>query len=128
MKQNFFAKCKEVTDIESIGSPGALPQSLIRRDLIIDFERRYVAVRGKEVHLTPKEFEMLHYLVAHAGQTIRHRRLLQAIWGPDYGGEIECLRVFVNQLWKKIEADAANPKYILTEPWVGYRFIPHDHP
>jgi two-component system, OmpR family, KDP operon response regulator KdpE len=95
---------------------------------MIDFERRYVAVRGKEVHLTPKEFEMLHYLVSHAGQTIRHRRLLQAIWGPDYGGEIECLCVFVNQLRKKIEADAANPKYILTEPWVGYRFIPHDQP
>jgi two-component system, OmpR family, KDP operon response regulator KdpE len=109
-------------------SPGVSPRSLIRSDLMIDFESRQVVVRGNEVHLTPKEFDLLHYLVAHAGQTIRHRRLLQAVWGPDYGGEIECLRVFVNQLRKKIEPDAANPKYILTEPWVGYRFIPHDKP
>jgi two-component system, OmpR family, KDP operon response regulator KdpE len=109
-------------------SPNAAPQFLRRSDLKINFEGRQVVVRGSEVHLTPKEFDLLHYLVTHAGQTIRHRRLLQAVWGPDYGGEIEYLRVFINQLRKKIESDTAKPKYILTEPWVGYRFIPMENP
>jgi two-component system KDP operon response regulator KdpE len=75
------------------------------------------------VHLTPKEFELLRHLVANAGKPVSHRRLLQAVWGPDYGEETESLRVVVNQLRKKIEVDPAEPKYILTEPWVGYRFV-----
>jgi two-component system KDP operon response regulator KdpE len=100
----------------------SMQQFSTKSDLAIDFERRRVTVCGTEVHLTPKEFDLLHYLAVHAGQTIRHRRLLQAVWGPDYGGEIEYLRVFINQLRKKIETDPAKPKYIVTEPWVGYRF------
>ena len=75
------------------------------------------------MHLTPKEFELLRHLVANAGKPVSHRRLLQAVWGPDYGEETESLRVVVNQLRKKIEVDPAEPKYILTEPWVGYRFV-----
>ena len=74
------------------------------------------------MRLTPKEFELLRYLVAHAGKPVSHRELLQAVWGPDYGDEPEYLRVFINQVRKKIEANPAKPKYILTEPWVGYRF------
>ena len=104
-------------------SPDSGPRSLVRGDLVIDFESRRVVVRDTEVHLTPKEFELLRYLVAHAGQPVRHRRLLQAVWGPDYGHEIEYLRVFINQLRKKIEEDISNPKYIVTEPWIGYRFV-----
>lgn len=92
--------------------------------LVVDFESRQVMAHGKEVHLTPKEFDLLRHLIASAGKPLTHRRLLQAVWGPDYGDEPEYLRVMVNQLRKKIENDPAKPKLILTEPWVGYRFQP----
>jgi two-component system, OmpR family, KDP operon response regulator KdpE len=91
-------------------------------DLKIDFEKRTVLVKGQPVRLTPKEFELLRQLVANQGKAIAHRRLLQAVWGPDYGEETEYLRVFINQLRKKIEPDPSNPRYIHTEPWIGYRF------
>jgi two-component system KDP operon response regulator KdpE len=91
-------------------------------ELTIDFDRRLVTVRGDAVRLTPKEFQLLRQLVASQGKPISHRRLLQAVWGPDYGEETEYLRVFINQLRKKIEADPSHPRYIRTEPWVGYRF------
>jgi two-component system KDP operon response regulator KdpE len=94
------------------------------KDLTIDFESRHVVVRGREVHLTPKEFDVLKHLVGNLGKPLSHRRLLQAVWGPEYGEETESLRVVINQLRKKIENDPAHPKYILTEPWVGYRFAP----
>ena len=98
------------------------PHLVTAGDLEIDFDARRVRVRGADVRLTPKEFELLRYLVAHAGKPVTHRELLQAVWGPDYGDEPEYLRVFVNQLRKKIEPDPAKPRYLLTEPWVGYRF------
>jgi len=93
-------------------------------DLEIDFERRKVLAGGRAVRLTPKEFELLRHLAANPGKPLRHRQLLQAVWGPDYGDETEYLRVFINQLRKKIELDPAHPKYIHTEPWIGYRFEP----
>jgi two-component system, OmpR family, KDP operon response regulator KdpE len=96
--------------------------SFSNKDLSVDFEARQVTVKGRDVHLTPKEFELLRHLVTNAGKPITHRRLLQAVWGPDYGDEPEYLRVMINQLRKKIESDPARPKLILTEPWVGYRF------
>jgi len=102
-------------------SAEAMP-ALLSPQLTIDFERRQVTVRGNPVRLTPKEFELLRQLVASQGKPISHRRLLQAVWGPDYGDETEYLRVFINQLRKKIEADPSRPRYIRTEPWVGYRF------
>jgi two-component system KDP operon response regulator KdpE len=92
------------------------------KDLSVNFEARQVTVKGRDVHLTPKEFELLRHLVSNAGRPITHRRLLQAVWGPDYGDEPEYLRVMINQLRKKLESDPARPKLILTEPWVGYRF------
>ena len=94
------------------------------RQLAVDFETREVTANGKQVHLTPKEFDLLKQLIANAGKPLTHRRLLQTVWGPDYGDEPEYLRVMVNQLRKKIESDPAKPKLILTEPWVGYRFQP----
>jgi two-component system, OmpR family, KDP operon response regulator KdpE len=103
-------------------SPQGQLASFSTKDLSIDFEARQVTVKGRDVHLTPKEFELLRHLVANAGKPITHRRLLQAVWGPDYGDEPEYLRVMINQLRKKIESDPAKPKLILTEPWVGYRF------
>ena len=90
----------------------------------MDFESRRVTVGGEEVHLAPKEFEVLRHLIANHGKPVTHRRLLQTVWGPEYGEETENLRVVINQLRKKIEKDPSQPKYILTEPWVGYRFQP----
>ncbi|MGB8655182.1 MAG: response regulator transcription factor [Candidatus Acidiferrales bacterium] len=91
-------------------------------DLKIDFEKRAVLVRGEAVRLTPKEFELLRQLVTNRGKALTHRRLLQSVWGPDYGEEAEYLRVFINQLRKKIEPNPRRPRYIHTEPWIGYRF------
>ncbi|HTQ61481.1 MAG TPA: response regulator transcription factor [Candidatus Solibacter sp.] len=99
----------------------ALPP-FVSKDLTIDFETRQVTVRARAVHLAPKEYEVLKHLVGNQGKPLTHRRLLQAVWGPDYGEETESLRVVINQLRKKLEADPARPKYIVTEPWVGYRF------
>jgi two-component system, OmpR family, KDP operon response regulator KdpE len=103
------------------------PNVLILDGMRIDFETHLVTTPEGEKHLTPRELELLQYMVSHAGQVIPHRRLLQALWGPDYGGEVEYLRVLVNQLRKKIERDPRHPKYLLTEPWVGYRFAPPPH-
>ena len=97
------------------------PRRLVLDLLEIDFESRVVSRGGERVHLTPKEFALLHCLASHAGQPVGHRRLLQAVWGPDYGDEVEYLRVFVNQLRRKIELNASKPRYLLTEPCVGYR-------
>jgi two-component system, OmpR family, KDP operon response regulator KdpE len=102
--------------------PGDAIPTFVAKDLTIDFENRQMTVRGKDVHLTPKEFDVLKLLVANLGKPLSHRRLLQAVWGPEYGEETENLRVVINQLRKKIESDPAHPKFILTEPWVGYRF------
>ena len=90
--------------------------------LHIDFDARQVVRDGNTVRLTPKEFDLLKFLVSHPNRPIPNRRLLQTVWGPDFGNEVECLRVVINQLRKKIEAVPSNPKYLLTERWVGYRF------
>ncbi len=86
------------------------------------FHDRQVIVNGRVTRLTPTELDLLHYFVVHANSVLPHDKILQAVWGPDYGDEVEYLRVFVNQLRKKIEPDPARPRYILTEPWLGYRF------
>jgi two-component system KDP operon response regulator KdpE len=104
---------------------GGVPQQMtLDEDVEIDFETRRVKAHGREAHLTPKEHDLLRYLVAHPNKAISHRELLQAVWGADYGDELEYLRVFVNQLRKKLEPDPCKPRYLLTEPWVGYRFCP----
>lgn len=87
----------------------------------INFVARRVTVDGTEVRLTPKEFDLLRYFASNPDAAIPHTKLLQAVWGPDYGEEVEYLRVFINQLRKKIEPDPSHPAYLLTEPWVGYR-------
>ncbi|MBA3323149.1 MAG: response regulator transcription factor [Pyrinomonadaceae bacterium] len=93
-------------------------------DFRLDTEARGVAVRGREMHLTPKEFDLLAYLIRHPGKVLTHRTLLAAVWGGNYVEQTEYLRVFIGQLRKKIEPDSAKPQYILTEPWIGYRFNP----
>ena len=95
-------------------------------DFNVDLDARTVAVKQKEVHLTPKEFELLTYLARHPGKVLTHRVLLGAVWGGDYTEQTEYLRVFIGQLRKKIEPDPSKPRYILTEPWIGYRFQPGD--
>jgi two-component system KDP operon response regulator KdpE len=98
------------------------PQVIKAGELELDLQARRVRLRGNSIRLTPKEFELLRYLALHPNIPVTHMKLLQAVWGPDYGEEVEYLRVFINQLRKKIEADPASPQFILTEPWVGYRF------
>jgi two-component system KDP operon response regulator KdpE len=88
----------------------------------VDFGSHHVSIQGRDVRLTPKQFEVLNYLIANPNVSIPHAKILQMIWGPDYGGEVEYLHVLVNQLRKKIEPDPSKPRYILTEPWFGYRF------
>ncbi|MCU1260794.1 MAG: DNA-binding response regulator [Bryobacterales bacterium] len=88
----------------------------------INLATRRVRVRGQDVRLTPKEFDLLHYMVNNPNVPLPHGKLLQAVWGPDYGDQVEYLRVFVNQLRKKLEPQPSKPRYIITEPWVGYRF------
>jgi two-component system KDP operon response regulator KdpE len=102
-----------------------LPDKIIEeQDFRVDFETRDVRVCGKEVHLSPKEFDLLVYLLRNAGKVLTHRNVLSAVWGGNYVEQNEYLRVFISHLRKKIEKDPARPRYILTEPWVGYRFVP----
>jgi len=91
--------------------------------LEVDFANRTVIAGGNPVRLTPTEFDILRYLVSQANKPVPHKRLLQAIWGPEYGDQIEYLRVFINQLRKKIEPGGGKPVFIATEPRIGYRFI-----
>jgi two-component system KDP operon response regulator KdpE len=88
----------------------------------LDPARRLVKRNGEAVHLTPKEFELLHFLMSHAGLPLTHARILAAVWGPEYGGELEYLRTFVRQLRKKLGDEATSPKYLVTDAQVGYRF------
>jgi two-component system, OmpR family, KDP operon response regulator KdpE len=101
---------------------GTGPRTFISDDLEIDFKSRSVRVGKQTVRLTPKESDLLRYLVSQAGKPVSHRELLQAVWGPEYGDQSDYLRVFVTHLRKKIERNPAKPRYILTEPWIGYRF------
>jgi two-component system, OmpR family, KDP operon response regulator KdpE len=93
-------------------------------DFHVDLESRKLTVLGREIHLTPKEFDLLTYFIQHPGKVLTHRTLLAAVWGGTYIEQNEYLRVFVGNLRKKIESDPATPRYIITEPWIGYRFDP----
>jgi two-component system, OmpR family, KDP operon response regulator KdpE len=105
-------------------SAAAQAKTIETGEFSVDIEARSVKVSGEDVHLTPKEYELLVYLIQHPNKVLTHRVLLGAIWGGDYVEQTEYLRVFIGQLRKKIEPDPSKPHYILTEPWVGYRFDP----
>lgn len=92
-------------------------------DRVIDFSRRTITQQGERITLSPKQFQLLRYLVNHRGKALPHRALLQAVWGVEYGEETNLLQAFVAQLRKKIEPDPSAPRYIVTVPWFGYRFI-----
>ena len=95
-------------------------------DFVVDLETRRVAVRGREVHLSPKEFDLVVYWAQHPNRVITHRALLAAVWADTPTAQADHLRVFVNHLRKKLEVENGSPRYIVTEPWVGYRFEPGD--
>jgi two-component system, OmpR family, KDP operon response regulator KdpE len=95
-------------------------------DFRVDIPARKIEVKEKEVHLTPKEFDLLVYLARHPGKVITHHALLTAVWGSNSAQQPEYLRVFVGHLRKKLEPEEGTPRYIVTEPWVGYRFEPGD--
>jgi two-component system KDP operon response regulator KdpE len=120
-KQELLARIRAALR-RSPSSPAAGPRTFSAGELEIDFEARKIRSGKKAVRLTPKEFELLRYLVAHVGKPVPHRELLQAVWGPDYGDQTDYLRVFITHLRKKIEPNPAKPQYILTDPWLGYRF------
>jgi two-component system KDP operon response regulator KdpE len=120
-KQELLARIRAALR-RSPSSPAAGPRTFSAGELEIDFEARKIRAGKKAVRLTPKEFDLLRYLVAHAGKPVPHRELLQAVWGPDYGDQTDYLRVFITHLRKKIEPNPAKPQYILTDPWLGYRF------
>jgi two-component system KDP operon response regulator KdpE len=95
-------------------------------DITVNTAVRSVTKAGLRIHLTPREFDLLCYLMANAGKPLAHSKLLTAVWGPDYGGELDYLRTFVHQLRKKLEDDPAKPAYLFTEAWFGYRFRASD--
>jgi len=110
-------------------APVTEPEQRIQAgDFDIDLDAHTVKVKGREVHLTPKEFELLVYLARHPGKAVQHRTLLGAVWGPENTEQPEYLRVFVGQLRRKVESDKSSLQYIVTEPWVGYRFLPEGRP
>jgi len=101
-------------------------QQLSLQGVKIDLASRQVTVQGRISRLTAKEFDLLSYFLMRPNKTISHRELLQAVWGPDYGDELEYLRVFINRLRKKIEPDPSKPRFLVTDAWAGYRFhVPH---
>jgi len=109
---------RRARELPSISKPAVIRVG----GLELDHEKRLLTKAGEAIRLTPKEFELLEYLMSHPGIPIPHARLLRAVWGPEYGNELEYLRTFVRQLRKKIEDDAAAPTYLMTDPHVGYRF------
>ena len=105
--------------------PGTLPAGrIVRGDIEIDVDQRRIVCHGADVKLTPKEFDLLLFFAQHPGRVLTHRTVLRAIWGPNAVDQPEHLRVLVASLRKKIEPDPSHPRYILTDPWVGYRFTP----
>jgi two-component system KDP operon response regulator KdpE len=99
---------------------GATPTCFKVGDLVLDIERRRVSIGGRDIHLTPTEYEVLKYLATNAGKVITHRTLLQAVWGPQYQTEDHYLHVFIRSLRRKIESNPSRPQYLLTEPGIGY--------
>ena len=118
--EEFLARIR--ANLRRADAPSPPSEPIVRGDLVIDRERFRVSRAGEEVRLTPKEFELLTYLAQHAGRVLTHRAILKAIWGPNAVDQPEHLRVLIGALRKKIETNPAAPRYILTEPWVGYRF------
>ena len=107
--------------LRRVPSAQSFPKRVRVGEILIDFDERTVERAGVSTHLTPKELDLLRYLTQHPNQALSHRELLQAVWGPDYGDQVDYLRVFVKNLRRKMEPNPEQPQYITTEPWIGYR-------
>jgi two-component system KDP operon response regulator KdpE len=112
----------------AVGVPVAARIVFTAGDLEVDMTKRVVHLRGELVKLTRTEYELLAYLVNNIGKVLSHNEILQNVWGPEYGGESEYVRVFIGQLRRKIEDDPSNPRFIVTVPRIGYRFVSPDQP
>lgn len=121
--QELEARVRSQLRRAAYAQPAEPPPEMILGDFVIHLPQHRITVRGSEVRLTPKQFDLLVYFAQHAGQVLTHRALLRAIWGDSAVGQPEYLRVAIGQLRKKIE-DADEPRYLRTEPWIGYRFCP----
>jgi two-component system KDP operon response regulator KdpE len=119
--ENLLARVRSALR-RSVGTPEALPLGV--GEFHIDFQDRRVRVHGQPIRLTPKEFDLFVFMARHPNRVIPHRTLLGAVWGEASEEQSEYLRVYVGQLRKKLESDPSNPRYLVTEPWVGYRFNP----
>src|SRR5919107_1047375 len=124
VRGELLARVRAALRRASAAKPDAAAPVLEVGEFRVDLENRSVVVKGSEVHLTPKEYDLMVYLVSHPGKVLTHRTLLTSIWGGESAEQTEYLRVFVGQLRKKVEPEPASPRYILTEPWIGYRFDP----
>ncbi len=102
--------------------PASSEERIVRGEIAVDLSRHEVTVRGQAANLTPIEFNLLVYLMRYAGKVLSHHDILKNVWGPEYGNEVEYLRVYAGHLRQKVEEDPLNPKYILTERGIGYRF------
>jgi len=117
-----LARIRAALRLKPPADPGA--HILEAGEFRIDLAAHMATQSGKDLRLTPKEFDLMVHLFKNAGKVLTHRSLLGAVWGGDFTEQTEYLRVFIGQLRKKIEPDPSNPRYILTEPWIGYRFNP----
>jgi two-component system, OmpR family, KDP operon response regulator KdpE len=120
--RELMARMSAISRRLRVGQPSSSAVPLKVGDLELDLDRRILRRAGTEVHLSPTEFSLLSYLMQHANTAIEHGKLLRAIWGPEYGSELEYLRTYIKRLRRKIEDDAINPEYLVTVPWLGYRF------
>ncbi len=117
-----LARLQAVLRRSTWAEPSSGPGRLVQGELIADLERHQVTLRGRPLELTPTEFDLLVYLMQNAGKVLSHRAILQRVWGPEYGQEIEYLRVYIGRLRQKVEEDPADPQYLLTERGIGYLF------
>jgi len=122
--QELLARVRALLRRAEADNPSTARETYTVGDFSVDALSRRIQVAGKTLQLTPKEYDLLLYLLAHPSRVITHEKLLTAVWGKHSGQQTEYLRVFVGQLRKKIETDPRNPKYLKTEPWIGYRFDP----
>ncbi|HEV2198580.1 MAG TPA: response regulator transcription factor [Bryobacteraceae bacterium] len=119
--RELVARLRAVTRRIKIDAPAA--ENVLRvGDIEVDLEHRTLKKSGELIHVSPTEFNLLAYLMERPGEQVGHATLLRAVWGPEYGGELEYLRTYIRMLRRKIEADPSNPKYLVTDPWIGYRF------
>lgn len=121
--QELLARVRVALRHASRGSQISTSDPFINGDLTVDLEKRVVLVRDQEVRLTPTEYRLLIVLIQNLGKVVTHRQLLREVWGPDSVGENQYLRVYLGQLRRKIERDAARPRHLLTEPGIGYRLV-----